>query len=565
MPTAHGSVRAIAVTARVGQTIQSLYTLMLQTIVIQIWVILVLILMSTATRRLRVTHNMGVANVAVWNSQYSPLSIAWSMLSYGTRIPSYALMWLILAGLAFSGQILVSSFGSPHLIVGQAAPVNPQAVFVAPVSSDSNAAALLDNAVTAPANLRAVNALNAVDPFTGNIVNISDATNNAVHFTSSALGFTAKNESIYRFDYSYNVTGSDFGLQQAQSLIHMVQGSCYTEYQWYQGIGANDSDRYLVPCSPQSEGCPESVKNITVSNDDAKQPIVYVSIINSDTAQSNSSINITFLFAISSVNRLSYTESNDPWFLTQLDPDNSDIYRVSSGRPFLNCWQQDSWSYNGKTKSIYALDQLGALSPGLLNIFQWSLYSPRIITLTTGLGVSALKAGTAESLGIYFVAASSSVKDEMLRLVSAAYIATKNTFAETTVVDSSQYPAVQNEALDPRNNSTIDGTGDFVVFGAGLSALSLSFLVSVPVVLLVLLMIVSFLHTNRFIHWPWGDLNAMNATILYSTIDSNNMRDEDEVAWKRSSSSPYHEVDEQALVRPKYYRRSRSYGWSPAV
>lgn len=119
--------------------------------------------------------------------------------------------------------------------------------------------------------------------------------------------------------------------------------------------------------------------------------------------------------------------------------------------------------------------------------------------------------------------------------------------------------------VNPTNDSMIDGTRDFVVFGAGLVALSLSFLISVLVVLLLLLLIVSFLHTNRFIHWPWGDLNAMNAMILYSTIDSNNLRDEGEVAWKRSSSSPYHEADEQALVRPKYYRRSRSYGWGPVL
>jgi len=111
----------------------------------------------------------------------------------------------------------------------------------------------------------------------------------------------------------------------------------------------------------------------------------------------------------------------------------------------------------------------------------------------------------------------------------------------------------------------IDGTGDFVVFGAGLAALSLSFLISVPLILFLLLLTVYFLHTNRFVHWPWGNLNAMNATILYSTIDSKNLKDEDEVAWKRSSLTPYHTANEQALVRPKYHKRDRSYGWSPVL
>jgi hypothetical protein len=157
------------------------------------------------------------------------------------------------------------------------------------------------------------------------------------------------------------------------------------------------------------------------------------------------------------------------------------------------------------------------------------------------------------------------VEIELGRLVSAAYIATKNTFAETTVSDNSQYPTVQNALLNTTSRSMEDGTGDFVVFGAGLAALSLSFLISVPLILLLLLLTVYFLQTNRFVHWPWGNLNAMNATILYSTIDSKNLKDDDEVAWKRSSMSPYHTVNEQALVRPKYHKRDRSYGWSPVL
>jgi hypothetical protein len=163
------------------------------------------------------------------------------------------LTWSILAVLAFSCEVLVSSFVPPHLIVGQAAPVNPRAVFVPALVNSTNPyySALLGNIVMAPANLHAADALNAVDPFTGNQVSINDATNNAVYFNPHKIGTTPGSEHIIQFDYSYNISGSEFGLQKAQDLIYVVQGSCYTEYQWYQGNNtANGTDSYSVPCDP---------------------------------------------------------------------------------------------------------------------------------------------------------------------------------------------------------------------------------------------------------------------------------------------------------------------------
>jgi hypothetical protein len=108
----------------------------------------------------------------------------------------------------------------------------------------------------------------------------------------------------------------------------------------------------------------------------------------------------------------------------------------------------------------------------------------------------------------------------------------------------------------------MDGAGDFVVYGSGFAALSIPFTVVVPIILFILLATVYLLSSNRWYQWPWADLNALNATILYSTIDSKHFRDSGEQTWKRASSWPFHATNERSHVRPKYDRASRSYGWS---
>jgi hypothetical protein len=91
--------------------------------------------------------------------------------------------------------------------------------------------------------------------------------------------------------------------------------------------------------------------------------------------------------------------------------------------------------------------------------------------------------------------------------------------------------------------------------------LSIAFLVTVPVILVLLMVIVYLFSSNRWHIWPWADLNAMNATILYSTIDSKYFREPDEQTWTRASASPFHVGSEKSHVRPRYDRNSHSYSW----
>jgi hypothetical protein len=570
MPTNHGSVAAVSVTTEIGQRILSFYTLMLQTIILELWIIVVLFLMYfTSGKGRNVTHNVAVANVAIWNSKWSPFSIFWSMLGYLSIIPKHSAMWVILAFIAFSGQILFSTFVSPHLIIGQAAPVNPQVVFVPLESLRTLDDILRYFLVTAPADFRAIGSLDSLDPFTGN-ENVLNSTNSAVHFNSGTIGIFNETLPVYQFNYSYSVTGVDFGLQHAPKLSQLVQGSCYTEYNWFNqtvNTSGTESDYYNIPCAKGTLGCTGNSSLFSVSAYDSRQPSVSVHNISpTDPLNSTYSTNYTFAFVISSLNRLSVTESNDPWYLTEPYTSSTNLTenRVLPGRPVLFCWQADTWSYKGQNRSSINLDELGVLSPGILNITRQFLSGPRIISLADNLGVSALVQATSASLDYFFDASTSSMKNDLQRLVYASYVATKNTFAETTVSNHAQYPSIQNGLISPTNGSLMDGTGDFVVYGAGFTALSLGFLIAVPIAVALLSSVVWFLGSNKWVHWSWGNLNAMDATILYSAIDSKNFRGDDEVTWKRLSSSPYHRKNETALVRPEYNRHDRSYGWASA-
>jgi hypothetical protein len=85
------------------------------------------------------------------------------------------------------------------------------------------------------------------------------------------------------------------------------------------------------------------------------------------------------------------------------------------------------------------------------------------------------------------------------------------------------------------------------------------------VILALLFLLVFLLGDNPFFELPWSYVNALKASVLYSTIDTRNFRPETEqekLEWTRSAS-PYHENDGPASVRPGYDRGSKSYIWYP--
>jgi hypothetical protein len=175
------------------------------------------------------------------------------------------------------------------------------------------------------------------------------------------------------------------------------------------------------------------------------------------------------------------------------------------------------------------------------------------------LGTSALKSA-AKALGRYFDAESSALHSDLERLVLGAYVATKNTLSETTMF-STQSADIPN-AMMGNDSQILPGAGDFVIYDSGVSALSIPLLIAVPLILTVLLGII-FLTTSLLCYAPpLGNVDALKATILYSSLDLEDQKDD----WVRKSSTPFWSevgggTECNAYVQPIYNRESRTLSW----
>lgn len=553
MPTKHGSRDAIAVTVEASKILLSLYTLMVSVIAIHLWYIFVLIAIARVYKREKLTRNHGVINVTIWNSQASPLSIIKSMFGYRWQTPKYAFFWAAAAFAAWAGSSAMSLLVSPLLIIGTAAPARLESIYVPTVpDTEQNSPFLRWSSLHVPAYLRAIEVLEATDPRTGGAANTSryDVTvQNPINWNDSL------NNTMLQVDYSYNITGVDFGLQHLPHLTLEVRGSCRTEYSWFQSdISGRDNDTGIATDYYEFFN-----DTWSVSTTDGRSPMTFAIADKTSTGSNRS-----FAFLTSSLLRRSYTQGFDPWYLTKsggMDEEGA-LYQVVVGaRPALSCWEESLMSNDGgPKKSFLELDQLGVLPTGLLDIFQDALENPAIVSLAQALGSSALKSAQT-SVGIYFDAATARLQDDLARLVLGAFFATRNTLVETTLFDNRYEKAdIPNLAFDPATKQYKDGVADFVIYGNGFAALSVKFLIIIPVITVFLFVSVSLLTDNPFKPLPWAYVNALKAPVLYSTLDNETFKADSGDKWQRRSATPHYTEKEQlAAVRPKY--EGRAFSW----
>jgi hypothetical protein len=403
VPTRHGLRAAVAVTFEASKTITSLYTLLLKTIGLEIWYMLVLLVVALSAKQVR-SHNISIANVIVWNAQSSPLDIVKLMFGYITHTPQYALMWMVLAALAFASSTALSLLATRDLIINLSAPVTGSSIYVPDDSLGAlGSFALRLNQITTPANLRAIG---AADNLTAN-ANVS--------VSASSPTIDASGNIVYTVDYGYTISDVDFGLQNASGLLLSVTGSCFTDYTWWYGNATQSGifeDVYLL----------FGLQNLSVSQAvttaDGGPPLAFFRLPPEPPIGSNAS----YAIITSSFYRKSFTEGIDPWYATTNlsgDPYGAQ-YQVAPQRPVLNCWQNDIWSYQGNSSSINDLEYLGALPLSLVTLFQRFLSAPRIVNLGQALGTTALKSATG-SQGYYFDAQSSSLHNGRSYLVISTF------------------------------------------------------------------------------------------------------------------------------------------------
>lgn len=534
MPTKNGDRDAISLPFEDSKKLLSAYTLMVEMIVLQFWTLIVLVAISAYVRKNH-SPNSGVASAAIWNSQGSAFTVLTLMARYlfhmkKRRDRQYILLWGFAAA-AIIAVVYVSSILAPRfLLLGNSAPVDPNSIFVPEPNDESKglgyAYTLFSLGVLA--SLRAAGSVNAT---TQQRVTVSDPV------TSSGVNGTIK-----QVGYAYNITAADFGLQHAAGLILNVEGSCITEYRWLVSSVQDECnvwiDSYQVPGG----------ENLDISLYDGRPPIGYFRL-----GPAESESNTTFTIAISSAGRYSFSEGMDPVYATTKNLTSKELRdqginnTVMTRRPILSCWQNDIWSYKGHQSPTSGLSSLPGLkmSEELAKyFFRRFLGIPMIVRLGGRLGGRIQSAST--TLGQTFDAGSASMEKDLQQLVTASYIASKNILADTTTVKSN----LTNDVIDPKTGLLYPGIDGFIVTSGEIGTLSVKLLIIIPVILVLLFIIVTFL-TNE--PASWNKAQALQATILYSCLDER-LAGRAKGTWNRDSNIPYlnSNAEDQRALSPDF-------------
>ena len=551
MPTDGGARDAIAVPANVADQLNSAYTFLLQMIIISFWTLLILAGVVLFLGKEKHTHNSGVICTGIWNSKGSPSAVFGLTTAYFTKIKDrrrwQLLVWTVLALGFVVAMYAIPIKVAPYIIIDHAAPVSAAAVYVPSLlSTNAEINAVQVNALESPSAFRAVGSVQGANA-TGNAHVVVDPP-----VTIQDLG---DGEAIIQMGYRYNVTGVDFGLQHYPYLNLSVEGSCQTDYSWLIAESQDASGIVLDEYLPFNDSS-QPTQNVSLY--DSARPLAYF-LVNAPSPTGPAG-NWTWGAIVSSVQRQSFSAGTDPWYLTVPDNDTAGGFLIKAGRPAISCWQNDVWTYNGRQSTITALNSTELpglnLSPSLQSILARFLSLPKITTVATRLGASALLS-TNTGLGETFDAGSSSFHTDVERLVFASYIATMNTLTDTTMLSANNY-GIPNDASES-DGTPSPGVADFIIWSSQVRTLSIRALVIIPVMTLAMWVIVYALTNLPF---SWYRIQALQATVLYSCLHEKATGHASK-HWDRQGDRPFVKAGdlEQAVFRPRFDKGSRTLSW----
>ena len=513
-PTTNGPILAVAVSAPDASMLLSVYSILVNSAVGQLWAIVIIMGVYAILRQPVETrsHNSVVASVGVLNAK-KPLDVGTLSAKYlytlGKKSPWSLLIWLAVSIFALGASIVVPALVGRSMILGHGAPVNAHSIYVPFINNKTRDLAMRLHIIEVPSALRAAGSVQQT--------NLATQTHN-VQIDRDSWSNNREGEYVSRYNYNYQISASEFGLQNYHSLTLIVQGSCITEYGWHNGTYLQTTDgnsRYSLDvynlwnnlsnqldCS--SYGAPMPPMGYFFTGPRSSEP------------EGESRKNTSFAILISSVGRVSQTQGTDPFYLNEQDSKESN--RVKPARPVLSCWQEDTWFHDGRNYSILELGSGNHSTTGISNalgrIFQHFLLVPKIVTIGIGLGSSALHSASA-ALGGNFDAGNANVESDLENLVLTSYIATKNTLADTTLFEHDE-----KNNRDPPNlieEHELKDASEFVIYSREVSAISVPILIVVPVIV-VFMFIVAYLMTTH--PWfPWHIVQDYQATILYSLLD----------------------------------------------
>ncbi|KAL7936159.1 hypothetical protein V8C35DRAFT_278381 [Trichoderma chlorosporum] len=476
-PTDHGPQDAFSVPSWAANQLNSAYSIIVGLLMVEVWTIIIALALCFVFKWQRQRKGAALHPLVpiLWNNRGaidgSFIEVSKYIKRENARPWVFFILFLIMA--AWAAQTAVAVIVPPMIILGNAAPVDPKAVYTPYADPFDFSKKEATFALQVPAALRAA----------GNSEFPSDILDKRVMVITEKLGSSSIGEQILRTNYSYNVTGVDFGLQKYPELKLYVTGSCITDYEQLNHTSYITVNEKIVAVDTYKFVDGGVRGHIGVSLFNGRPPIAFF-LAGVFTKGNLDQSNITWSAIISSVNRTSFSPSTDPWYRTERfhDSDVGAAYMVIPGRPVLSCWEDNTWSYKGFNSTTTALnsDHLPGLtlSKGVQKIFNF-MNGSMVGAMGQQLGSFALQSGL-KSLGFYrpiFDAGASSIHNDLNRLVRIAFVATCSLLSDSTL-----FPPDADSKTD-NIITTQDDPSDFVVWSSDVAALSVKLIITFPSIL----------------------------------------------------------------------------------
>ena len=540
---------AVAMSTTQSNIFIALFSSFLTWIVATVWSILVAftIFFLAPTEMTQATQN---AAKTAW-SESDPLHAWWLLVKHCWQVLrdvsrkeyinklswkgfGFHIVIVVVAFLIAAGGVAFTALYPLLFVIGTIAPVNPAIVYL-PLYTFYTDPVQLERVAVEYDSIAALKAFGSVDS--------ADATpqdqGSSVTLESQPLN-SVDGEDRYSIQYNYKVTGTDMGLQKFRDLTLEVSGNCsFQDTWWLTNVTQSDIDvsdlavtyyDVYINWDPITLAQYPDVEQTPYINDTAygnnSRPF-YVPIYPRSPPTASF---ITPVYSSESLNQATgrsyfviypYTGriptvgiSTDPWYATetlelqQLKGIYS--YMVKTKRPPLLCQEDNKWSYGSWKGTMQNLVSNGAdgppkrLPPGISSLIQVGLGSfPMVVTLGRALSAVSLKSVTrlvGEERAID--TENARARDDMERLVQAAYLATQELLRNSALAGSIlkadiSSGALKNAMVDTDSGKPIPGSGDFVTSSSAISALGFIPLMSVPCILLFLFSMVALFQYGR--------------------------------------------------------------------
>lgn len=402
----------------------------------------------------------------------------------------FGLLLVLLALIVILTRVIMSIILPPSLQIGNVAPVNESVTFY-PRAALLNGSSSVYRAFRAGPSLRALSSAQVSgDAIRGRVKVQRDP----------SVSTQDPSQPMYGLTYSYDISGIELGLKNADDLILSVNGACRTEYGWFND-GASDNTTEVIDIFG------DPANNFTTHTEDrfiGIVPTAAFTLANKTTYNAQLKAgNVSYAVIATLSRHLSHTENNDdPWYLTGGAGSGSGLdlpYRIQPRRPALSCWHHDRWSAGNQfVDGGSQLDNLSTIGiPQVLkDILATALLQPPPYTIGTDTGSSALISvlSSRNSQKGNIDAGAGNIHQDMERLVIGGFILTLNRLSDMVMYTPSAVEMVElNLFYSKKDKDTtkpqlpLEGRGDFLVSSPNIATFNLAGLIATGAVVLFLL------------------------------------------------------------------------------